>query len=120
MSNNSLFPAIADFCIIEQKGSLPCVQLLLDISGHVDNSCFGSFVPNKSNCLDYLVNWIIRTGVAPKRLEKFLGDILYGAGDIPELVDLLLKHGASPSQAALTTAASNGHTKVRNSHCHDE
>jgi hypothetical protein len=44
----------------EQKGSLPCVELLLNASGHVDKSCFGS-LPKKakcSACLDFLVNQV--------------------------------------------------------------
>lgn len=99
-----------------QKGSIACVELLYGISGHVDKSCFGSgfalMKPKRIECLVFLLNCVIRNGVAPKRLEKILADILYTAGDVPELVDLLLKHGAAPTQSALTAATTYGHAKV--------
>jgi hypothetical protein len=55
---------------------------------------------------------VIRTGVAPKRLEKILTDIIYGVGDVPELVELLLKHGATPTPSALSAVTTYGHAKV--------
>jgi hypothetical protein len=55
---------------------------------------------------------VIRTGVAPKRLEKILTDIIYGVGDVPDLVELLLKHGATPTPSALSAVTTYGHAKV--------
>jgi hypothetical protein len=51
--------------------------------------------------------------VAPKRLEKILTDILYGVGEVPELVELLLKHGATPTQSAFSAVTTYGHAKAR-------
>ncbi|ELR16936.1 ankyrin repeat-containing protein, partial [Acanthamoeba castellanii str. Neff] len=84
-------------------------KLLLNASGHVDKSCFGS-LPKKakcSACLDFLVNQVIRTGVAPKHPD----DIIYGVGDVPDLVELLLKHGATPTPSALSAVTTYGHAK---------
>jgi hypothetical protein len=55
---------------------------------------------------------VIRTGVAPKRLEKILADIIYGVGDVPELVELLLKHGATPTSSSFSAVTTYGHANV--------
>jgi hypothetical protein len=71
---------------------------------------------SRDGALTVLLHQVIRTGVAPKRLEKILADIIYGVGDVPELVELLLKHGATPTSSSFSAVTTYGHANVHHDH----